>query len=436
MQMRVEMGNFLAYTAVMISPNNIVHIPRRFVVSEWGGSETFIAEISQRLVEHNHQVSIYTSKALSAQAEDTYKGIPIRRFSYFYPYLGLSAQAKTLLDKKAGNLFSFSLLRALLTKKELDLIHLHTGKRMGGIARYCAHKRHIPYIISLHGGNLAVPQDERETWIEPTKGKLEWGKLLGYWVGSRKVLEDASAIICVGKDEYEAMVKQNPGKYIEYLPNGVDIKRFAQGDGKAFRSEHGIPSDRFVCLTMARLDVQKNQLGLIQQLPALLQHNPKLHLLLIGPVTNRSYADSLMAEAKRLGLDDHLTIVEGLSYQDQSLVDAYHAASCFVLPSLHEPFGMVVLEAWASGLPVAVSNRGGLVALVEDNKTGLFFDPSVNVSDPHSIASVLGRLSVDSSLQKALGQAGLRTATDSYSWDSITTRLIAIYQRVYENTIH
>ncbi len=434
--MRVDNGNFLAYTIAMSRPIHIVHIPRRFVVSEWGGSETFIAEISQRLVVKDHQVSIYTSKALSDRDEDMYKGVPIRRFSYFYPYLGLSEQAKTQLDKKAGNLFSFSLLRALLAKKELDLIHLHTGKRMGGIARYCAHKRHIPYIISLHGGNLAVPQDERDTWLEPTKGKLEWGKLLGYWVGSRKVLEQASAIICVGKDEYDAMIKRYPDTYIEYLPNGVDIQRFSQGDGKAFRSEHGIPSDRFVCLTMARLDVQKNQLGLLEQLPMLLKQNPKIHLLCIGPVTNRSYADSLKSEAVRLGVEDHLTIVEGLAYQDKSLVDAYHAASCFVLPSLHEPFGMVVLEAWASGLPVAVSHRGGLVALVEDAKTGLFFDPSALASDPQSISSVLGRLSVDSALQGDLAKAGLETATESYSWDSITTRLIAIYQRVYENTIH
>jgi len=431
------MTYLLAYTSYIMSrPIHIVHIPRRFVVSEWGGSETFIAEIFQRLAQRDHQVSIYTSKALSKLENDTYKGIAIRRFSYFYPYVGLSLPAKTQLDKKAGNLFSFSLLRALLSKKKLDLIHLHTGKRMGGIARYCAHKRHIPYIISLHGGNLAVPVDEMETWTEPTKGKLEWGKILGYYVGSRKVLEDASAIICVGKDEYEAMSKRYPNKYIEYLPNGVDIKRFSKGDGKSFRAAHGIPLDRFVCLTMARLDVQKNQLGLIEQLPLLLEQNQLIHLLFIGPATNPDYAKSLKIEAKRLGVDEHITIIEGLSYEDQSLVDAYHAASCFVLPSLHEPFGMVVLEAWASSLPVAVSQRGGLAALVEDNETGLFFDPSAPSIDKNSIASVLGRLSVDSSLQKSLCKKGLETATKSYSWDSITTRLIAIYQRVYENFIH
>ena len=64
---------------------------------------------------------------------------------------GCRSNVKALLDQKAGNLFSFSLLRALLFKKKLDLIHLHTGKRMGGIGRFCARIRHIPYIISLHG---------------------------------------------------------------------------------------------------------------------------------------------------------------------------------------------------------------------------------------------------------------------------------------------
>ena len=432
----VDMKIMIAYTAYMKRPFHIIHIPRRFVVSEWGGSETFIAEISQRLLNRNHQVSIYTSKALSNISQEMYNNIPIRRFSYIYPYIGLSKHAKILLDKKAGNLFSFALLRALLSKKELDLIHLHTGKRMGGIGRYCAMKRNIPYIISLHGGNLAVPDDERETWVEPTKGKFEWGKVLGYWVGSRKVLDDAAAIICVGKDEYDAMSIRYPEKYIEYLPNGVDIERFAKGDSDSFRKTYGIPLDRFVCLTMARLDVQKNQLGLIKQLPALLEQNPKIHLLCIGPVTHREYADSLRSEAKKLGVDGHLTIIEGLPYQQQILVDAYHAASCFVLPSLHEPFGMVVLEAWASGLPVAVSERGGLAALVEDNKSGLFFDPTAEVSDAKSIASVVGALSKDTSLQQKLGKNGLKIARESYSWDSITSRLIDIYQRVYEHTIH
>ncbi len=90
----VDMKIMIAYTAYMKRPFHIIHIPRRFVVSEWGGSETFIAEISQRLLNRNHQVSIYTSKALSNISQEMYNNIPIRRFSYIYPYIGLSKHAK------------------------------------------------------------------------------------------------------------------------------------------------------------------------------------------------------------------------------------------------------------------------------------------------------------------------------------------------------
>lgn len=426
----------MTYTSSMNRPEHIVHIPRRFVLSEWGGSETFVAEVSTRLVKAFHVVDIYTSKALDSKSNDSYKGVPIKRFSYFYPYLGLNLEAKKQLDKKAGNLFSFSLLFSLFRKEKLDLIHLHTGKRMGGIGRYCALKRHIPYVISLHGGNMAVPQDEKETWTEPTKGKLEWGKLLGYVVGSRKVLADASAIICVGMDEYEAISKQYPKKIVEYLPNGVDIERFSKGDGDSFRQMYSIPKERFVCLTMARFDVQKNQLGLVRQLPTLLLDNPHIHLLLIGPVTSHSYRELVESEAKALNVFDHITIIEGLPYNDPVLVDAYHASNCFVLPSLHEPFGMVVLEAWASGLPVAVSKRGGLSHLVTHDETGLFFDPELPPSDEDSIASVLGRMVNNPLLQQSLAKKGHTSAVTSYSWDIITARLEGIYKRAYENSHH
>jgi glycosyltransferase involved in cell wall biosynthesis len=203
----------------------------------------------------------------------------------------------------------------------------------------------------------------------------------------------------------------------------------------AFRTAHGIPADRFVYLTVARMDVQKNQLGLVRQLPALLAKVPNAHLLFLGHVTNRAYVESVTDEARALGVLDRVTIVPGVPYADQALVDAYHAADCFTLPSLHEPFGMVVLEAWASGLPVAVSRRGGLAALVTERADGLFFDPQAPAGDPLGMAAVLASLACDTAMRKKLGAAGRATATASYSWDIITTRLIDIYRRVYADFI-
>jgi len=94
--------------------NKIVHVPRRFVRSEWGGTETVILEISRRQKARGLEPVIMTSMALADRREEEIQGVPIRRFSYSYPFLGLSREEKAAMDKKGGNLLSLSLFLALL----------------------------------------------------------------------------------------------------------------------------------------------------------------------------------------------------------------------------------------------------------------------------------------------------------------------------------
>lgn len=413
---------------------HIIHVPRRFVQTEWGGTETFITEVSTRLEARGFKATILTTKALEKKKLDEFRHIPIQRCSYFYPYLGLSREDRLQLDRKAGNLFSWSLLFALLNKKRpVDILHLHTGKRLGGIVRLAARMRRIPYIISLHGGYLAVPSSERQTWTDPTRHAFEWGKLLGLLVGSRRVLDDASAILCVGREEFDAMHKAYPEKKVIHLPNGVDIERFAKGDGKTFRERYSIAQDAFVLLTVARIDEQKNQLALVQQMRRILLEVPNAHLLMIGPPTNPAYKEKVTAHIEALGLKQNITLLDGFSYGDPALVDAYHSADCFVLPSLHEPFGMVVLEAWASGLAVIASHVGGLKQLVQHEVNGLAVDVT---ADPDSLAASVVRLAKSPDLCKKLARTGLQTAVEQYGWDHITDELTAIYRSVHEHPLH
>jgi glycosyltransferase involved in cell wall biosynthesis len=116
-------------------------------------------------------------------------------------------------------------------------------------------------------------------------------------------------------------------------------------------------------------------------------------------------------------------------------VDAYHSADCFVLPSLHEPFGMVVLEAWASGLAVVASNVGGLKRLVEDGHNGLAMEAEAEVSQANSLASCVIRLAGSEALRNKLASNGLQTAKEQYSWDHITDELVSIYRSVYADTL-
>ena len=88
---------------------------------------------------------------------------------------------------------------------------------------------------------------------------------------------------------------------------------------------------------------------------------PESHLLLVGPVTQPDYAESLRQSIREDGLAKAVTWLPGIQHEDPALVDAYHACDVFVLPSLHEPFGIVVLEAWSSGRPVVASRIGGFM---------------------------------------------------------------------------
>lgn len=397
----------------------VVQLPRRFVRSHWGGTETVILETSKRLLRRGHDTAILCPNALADSDEETIEGVPVRRVPYFYPYLGLGKEARHQLDMVGGSLFSFHLMRSLARWPSLDVLHLHTGKRPGAIGRYVARRRGIPYVVSLHGGVFDVPAGGAAALSDPTRGTLEWGKVLGWWVGSRRVLEDAAAIICVGHQELAAVSRRYPTRRCVLLPNGVDAARFASGDGVGFRRRHGVPSDARVVLCVGRIDPQKNQRMLVEMMPALRERVPSAHLLLVGPVTNPAYESAL-----RETMSGAMTLIPGLDGSELS--DCFHAADCFVLPSTHEPFGIVILEAWASGLPVVASRVGGVPGFVSDGEDGLLCP----VGDISAFLSAVSTVLTDEPLARRLAARGLGKARGPYAWDNVTDSLLQIYEDV------
>lgn len=406
----------------------IIQVPRRFVAEEWGGTETTILQTSRALRALAHDVQICTSLALSTRREETIQGVPVRRFPYTYPFLGLSSQDRLDMDKKGGNLLSFSLLWALAREPGVDLLHAHTGKRVGGIVRTAARLRRIPYVITLHGGFFEVPKGEMDQMLAPIQNRFEWGRLFGALLGSRRVLEDAAALICVGGDEYESARRQLPQQRVELLPNGVDCAFFANGDGAAFRAAYGIPLDRRIVLCVSRIDYQKNQIGLVEAIAGVVSRRPEVHLVLLGPVTVTSYHQRLLARVRELGLEPRVTLVPGLRSDDPMLRNAFHAADAFCLPSLHEPFGIVILEAWAAGLPVVASRIGGIPSFTRDGENILHADPG----DSDHLGQRLIELLDHPELATRLAAAGREKARRDYDWSTISKRLLALYADVIE----
>ena len=122
----------------------VLQVPRRFTTRAWGGTETVVLETSRRLLASGHDTRIVCPNALDRTAFEDVGGVPVTRHPYFYPYLGLSSDARGQMDRKGGNLFSFSLFRDLMQDPNVDLLHAHTGKRLGGIVRTAARLRGAP----------------------------------------------------------------------------------------------------------------------------------------------------------------------------------------------------------------------------------------------------------------------------------------------------
>jgi alpha-maltose-1-phosphate synthase len=400
----------------------IINVPRRFVQREWGGTETVIIETSRQLEKAGYQPEIFTSKALCKKRRETIFGVPVRRFSYIYARLGLKKTNKLLMDRRGGNVLSFPFLFALLFCKNIKLVHLHTGGRLGAFVRLVSKLRGFPYVISIHGGLLELPKKQLADLIAPMKGSFNWGKIFDILLNADKVEKDAAAIICVSKSEQELVSAKYPDKKVIYLENGVNVKHFSSGDAQKFRSDYNLHDEKII-LNVASFNPQKNQIALLDSFEPVLEKHPDCKLVLIGTVYDEEYYNTLLEKAAKL--KNAVIIIPNLDFDSDTLINAYAASDLFILPSLYEPFGIVVLEAWAAGKPVICSGVGGLKAFVHDQENGLIFD----VNSQSDVAEKILQVLDDKNLAANLAKAGKKTA-EEYSWQNITAKLIKLYEEL------
>ena len=282
-----------------------------------------------------------------------------------------------------------------------------------------AHRLGIPCVTSLHGGFAAVPPEEVRKMMAPTRGRFHYGGIIDRLAGYRRnVIAESDAVVCISRDEETLLKEKFPDRRIVYLPNGVNCEDFAVKPACSPRAEWGIPANRRLVLCISRIDYQKNQ-KLLLELPV---RDPACHVLLIGPVTAPWYHRELLDRARELGVADRLTVIPGLPPGDPRLKAILHEADLFVLPSLHEPFGIVALEAWAAGLPVLAAKVGGLKDFIEPGRNGVLFDPA----DAASLVREYDRLMADEGLRKQLAANALADVR-AYSWEALTGRLLDLY---------
>jgi glycosyltransferase involved in cell wall biosynthesis len=192
-----------------------------------------------------------------------------------------------------------------------------------------------------------------------------------------------------------------PAERVVIEPFGVDASHFHPREAEAPRR------DRLRCLFVGQISHRKG-VGILREAARLLRDCP-VEFRLVGPMISPEVVARMPANVRWAGA--RLQGGVGAAMRDADL---------FVLPSVEDAFGLVTLEAMASGLPVVVTDHVGASELVSHREDGMI----VPAGDPESLAAGIGELVEKEDLRRALGRAARTLVEERCSWESYGERVL------------
>jgi glycosyltransferase involved in cell wall biosynthesis len=218
-----------------------------------------------------------------------------------------------------------------------------------------------------------------------------------------------------------------PKDQIVVIPPGVDVDRFRpMSDKPALRRKLALPEHATIVFTLGRLDERKGFDLFFEALGRLSIRDDAAPVLFVlsagtGDPQEAAEREKLQRLIEKYHLHDVLRWLPVLA--EETLPDYYAAADVFVLPSRYEPFGIVMLEAMASGVPVVATREGGPSTVIEPGVSGFLVDPT-NTSE---FAQALTAVIEDADMRRVYGANARNAAETDYSWDAIARRHLVAY---------
>jgi glycosyltransferase involved in cell wall biosynthesis len=398
-------------------------VARKLDADAWGGTETHVASIAQ------HLARLGVSSEVHAPSGPRADGMPpdvrVRRFCAFVSFLG-AAERRRALVANAGNLLTLDEVVRLARDRHLDIAHLHTAGRIGGAVRTAMRGTGRPYIVSVHGPMLAQGDYLARETQERLAGLVDVGRPFGALLVARRVLDDAARVI-VFNDEEHAALSGRIGSRAVRMDHGVDLARFGGGSEARARASFPCLGRARLVLVVGRLSTQKNQVLAVRAFA----HGapPDAHLVLAGAETDRGARDAIVAVAHAEGVTARVHFLGNVA--PERIPDLMDASELVLVPSLHEAFGLAVLEARAANPPVLFARRAGLLDLARrlpDRSVAL------EVGDPEAPR----RWAEAISAHLRAPERAARAASDGsrvvapLGWDDVAQRLQALYETVLE----
>ncbi|CCE76578.1 glycosyltransferase [Clavibacter nebraskensis] len=383
-----------------------------------GGQNVHVAALSAALAEEGHTVTVYTRRDDEA--------LPARvAFAPGVEVVHLDAGPARAVPKDELLPHMGELADGLLADWRTarpDVVHSHFW--MSGVAALDAAARLAsspvgaaaapPVLHTFHAlGSVKRRHLGAEDTSPAARAELEPG------VGRR-----ADAVIATCSDEAAELVRAGvDAARITVIPCGVDIEHFTP------RADDDDAAGPMRVMVVGRLVPRKGVDLAIEAVGILARRGHRdVELVVVGGSGDAaSGADDpearrLMDAARAAGVADRVRLHGRVSQADMPAV--MRTADVVVCAPWYEPFGIVPLEAMASGVPVVASAVGGLTDSVVDGVTGILVPPR----DPAAIADALGELRADPARRRRLGRAGRARMEHGYAWSTVAARTAEAYR--------
>ncbi len=380
----------------------------------FGGVERRIIEVTKRL-QNQTDITIYSGTKAGFKTPVTINGVnfaPCSSTDKLFP-----------LDNWFYN-------RSLIRTAQIynaDIFEAHNNSGYG--FPNALEKRHLkkPFIHIIHGP-LA---DEYEQALLSGHQSARSGLANRFMKHQAKQEETmakrASQIIAVSKYSQGKILEHYDVEEakIRVVPNGVDVEKFKPiKDTSAAKRKFGLGDEPCV-LFVGSLVPRKGLPFLVEAAKKVVRQQADAKFLIVGEGPLKSQIDHTLSEANLSG-----NFVFLGNQKEEALIELYNCADVFVLPSIQEGQGIVLLEAQACGRPVVAFGVGGVNEAVRNGETGLL----VKGGDSGGLAEALLKLLLDESLRAELGVNGRRFVSENFTWDVCAGKMLRVYLEALDLT--
>jgi glycosyltransferase involved in cell wall biosynthesis len=372
-----------------------------------GGGARHVTELAAALQRRGNEVHVFTRLAEGRPTYDFIDGVHYHRCP-----IDLNPDFITEMNNMCNSLVYFMRQTEAYQGHRFDVVHGHDWMCAKGVVQ-AKNNGGSRTVLTLHsteygrcGNNWRSGHSARVTAVEAE----------GAYCADRVIAVSAALA-----DEVKWLYRV-PDWKLRMVHNGINCARY---DGyiepAVCRRTYGIgPMDPMV-LFVGRLTTQKGPDLLMETVPRLMHSRPDTKVVFVGDGDMRS---QLEWRAGELGVS-HAVRFTGAMGPDSDLINLYKSTDVVCVPSRNEPFGIVVLEAWAAGKPVVVTRNGGPSGFVSHDRDGY-----VVYSNPDSICWGINQIFGNFGHARWMGSQGRVKAAFGFSWDLIAGQTEGIYREL------